>query len=126
MAILILCYTGMLPSKLLGVRIEEHMHTGYFQTGSKTEAGRNRIIPIAEIIKSLLTALQNGRAEGPLIAAPAGGEWRVDNWRKRAFRPAMERLGITGATSYTGQQHLRRHSEAPERRPGNHYGNYGT
>lgn len=103
MAILVLCYTGMRPGELLGVRIEKHMHSSYFQTGSKTEAGRNRIIPIAEIIKPLLTALQNGRAAGPLIAAPAGGEWRLDNWRKRAFRPAMNRLGITGATPYTGR-----------------------
>ena len=103
MSILILCYTGMRPGELLGVKIEEHLYPGYFCTGSKTEAGRHRIIPIADIISPLIEKLQNGRTAGPLVAAPAGGHWRVDNWRKRVFHPVMERLGITGATPYTGR-----------------------
>lgn len=102
-SILVMCYTGMRPGELLGIRIEEHIKPGYFLTGSKTDAGRNRIIPIAELIRPLVDRLAAGREEGPLVATPTGINWRVDNWRKRVFNRVMEQLGITGATPYTGR-----------------------
>ena len=61
-AILIQCYTGMRPNELCEVRKSDiHFEQGYIQTGSKTRAGKNRVIPIIEKIKEIVEeALQNG------------------------------------------------------------------
>lgn len=105
MAVLILCYTGMRPGELLGMRIEQHLHlsddTPHIQTGSKTDAGRNRIIPIAPLILPFIHTLAAYRITGPLIATPNGKAFNLANWRNRCFKPLMERLGITGRTPYT-------------------------
>lgn len=105
MVVQTLNYTGMRPNELLQVDIETHLHvTGqhwYFKTGSKTEAGQNRIIPIPPVIRPLITALVDGRTSGPLVSSPAGKHYRLDNWRPRNFIPLMARLGLEGYTPYS-------------------------
>lgn len=105
MAVILLCYTGMRPNELLGARIEEHLRQRkewtYIQTGSKTEAGRNRIIPVPSAALAFLRKLQGGRDFGPLIPTPTGLQWREENWRKRKFYPLMQALKIEGAVPYT-------------------------
>jgi len=59
-AVLILNYTGMRPGELLSLEISTHIHLHgqerYFKTGSKTDARKNRIIPLPEYYqKSLMT-----------------------------------------------------------------------
>lgn len=103
--VILYCYTGMRPSELLGVEIGTHLHKSsfgyYFQTGSKTEAGMNRIIPLPDIVQEFLLLLQAGRDSGPLIATPTGKSWRQDNWRSRVFNPLMKEIGEEWATPYT-------------------------
>ena len=103
--VLILIYTGMRPSELLGVSIEEHLHINgerwYIQTGSKTKAGRNRIIPIPCVLQSVIRFMMSERAEGPLVAAEQGGFLRLDNWRPRNFNPLMKRLALGGYVPYS-------------------------
>ena len=103
--VLVLMYTGMRPSELLSVDIAQHLHMGgpywYIQHGSKTDAGRNRIIPIPKILHPVIEQLVDGRTSGPLIAAEQGGFWRLDNWRPRHFNPLMDRLGFEGHTPYS-------------------------
>lgn len=103
--VLILIYTGMRPSELLGMTIGEHLNIGgerwYIQTGSKTKAGRNRIIPIPFVLRPVIQYMVAGRREGPLIAAEQGGFLRLDNWRPRNFNPLMERLGLKGFVPYS-------------------------
>lgn len=67
----------------------------------KTEAGKNRIIPIPIILNNLLDTLIAGRAEGPLIAAEKGGFFRLDNWRPRHFNALMESLKLDGFVPYS-------------------------
>lgn len=104
-AVLVLCYTGMRPGELLGVDIDKHLFicdTGrYFQTGSKTEAGRNRIIPIPKILEPVIDFLCAGRDSGVFVRTPEGKRWRLDNWRKRAFGPVADAIGAPWATPYT-------------------------
>jgi integrase len=46
--VLLLCYTGMRLGEVLGAKTEGlNLKEGYFITGSKTKAGKNRIITIA-------------------------------------------------------------------------------
>ena len=107
MAVLLLCYTGMRPGEMLGLRIEVHLHKAdsywYFFTGSKTEAGRDRIIPIPSIIFQIVLALIDNRTEGPLIAAQKGGHYRPDNWRPRCFNTLMAELEINNRVPYSGR-----------------------
>lgn len=105
MTVLVLIYTGMRPGELLSTDIAQHLHTKghfcYIQHGSKSAAGRNRIIPIPKILHPIIEQLVDGRTSGPLIAAEQGGFWRVDNWRSRRFRPLMSRLSLQGFTPYS-------------------------
>ena len=104
-AVLILIYTGMRPGELLSAAIETHLHTEgeywYLQTGSKTKAGKNRIIPIPNILRPVIEKTMANRNTGPLIAAEQGGFWRPDNWRPRQFNPLMARLGLEGHVPYS-------------------------
>lgn len=53
--ILILCYTGMRYGELLKMRTEDvHLYDRYMIGGSKTDAGKNRIIPIHHRIVPLI------------------------------------------------------------------------
>lgn len=105
MTILVLIYTGMRPGELLSIDIAMHLHIGgqhwYIQHGSKTAAGRDRIIPLPKILHPIIEQLVDGRTSGPLIAAEQGGFWRLDNWRPRRFKPLIERLGIENRTVYS-------------------------
>lgn len=105
MAILILIYTGMRPAELLSVDIAVHLHKEgsyrYFQTGSKTDAGMDRIIPIPNMLHSFINILIDTRTEGPLIAAEKGGFFRLDNWRPRHFNVLMNDLNLTGYVPYS-------------------------
>ena len=83
MAVILLCYTGMRPSELLGVRIEEHI--------------RQR----PNAVLQFLHKLQSGRDFGVLIPTPTGLQWREENWRKRRFYPLMLDLQIEEAVPYT-------------------------
>ena len=50
--VLVLCYTGMRLSEMLGAMTEDYDPAeGYFVTGVKTDAGKNRIITISPKIK---------------------------------------------------------------------------
>lgn len=105
MTVLVLIYTGMRPGELLSTDIAVHLHIDgpywYIQHGSKTAAGRNRIIPLPKILHPIIAQLVDSRTSGPLIAAEQGGFWRLDNWRPRRFNPLMEHLGLEGYTPYS-------------------------
>lgn len=52
---LILCYTGLRPNELFLTRSSNiYLDENYFITGSKTKAGKNRIVPIHPKIKHLI------------------------------------------------------------------------
>jgi len=106
-AVLLLCYTGMRPGEMLSARIEKHLHIigthWYLQTGSKTDAGRNRIIPIPPIIHPIVTELIDNRPEGPIVSAEKGGHYRLDNWRPRCFNTLMKELEIKDHVPYSAR-----------------------
>ena len=50
--VLVLCYTGMRLSEMLGAMTENYnREEGYFITGVKTDAGKNRVITISPKIR---------------------------------------------------------------------------
>ena len=78
----------------------------YVVGGEKTEAGRNRIIPIRPEGKQYF-AYFAGRAKGPLFLSGCDGQKVPANFRWRDFYPLLDRLGIGRKTP-----HATRHTYA--------------
>lgn len=94
---LILVLTGMRPEELFEVKkADVDLAAGKIYTaGSKTEAGRDRTIPIAQPIAPFLLYLTLRHPDCPyLVTSPKGCRISLTNWRKRKFFPLMQELGI--------------------------------
>lgn len=90
--VLILLYTGMRISELLGIKTENiNLGGGYMIGGLKTEAGKNRIIPIHADIMPLVKA-QFSKDKKYLFTAARGGKIYYGDFRTNIFAPLMEKL----------------------------------
>ena len=90
--VLILIYTGMRESELVNMQTANiHMDDGYMIGGSKTDAGKNRIIPIHHKILPLIRAMYN-----PDCATLTDNTSR-QLFEKR-FAACMRRLGLSHRT----------------------------
>ena len=96
--ILILIYTGLRPSELLNMRITNvDLERGFLRGGSKTEAGKNRIIPISSKIENYVAYFYdkssiNGRKY--LITNTKGYRMDLSNFRNRYFYRTLTDIGI--------------------------------
>lgn len=98
---IILCATGCRPGELFSARLED-CHNGYFIGGSKTEAGKRRIIAVAHFglaayNKLLLAARAAG---GTTLADGYDGNRTVNNFTRRDFAPLMKEIGQPDFTPY--------------------------
>lgn len=60
--VLLLCYTGMRLSEMLGAMTEDYdSDEGYFITGIKTDAGKNRVITISPKIRPFFAEFAKGK-----------------------------------------------------------------
>lgn len=90
--VIILLYTGMRISELLGIKIKDiNLDGGYMVGGVKTEAGKNRIIPIHAEIMPLVKA-QFSENKKYLFPAKRGGKLSYREFRKNFFIPLMDQL----------------------------------
>lgn len=90
--VLILLYTGMRISELLEMEnINVNIDGGYMIGGIKTDAGKNRIIPIHAEIMPLVKA-QFSEGKKYLFSAKLGGRWSYSNFRTLFFAPFMKKL----------------------------------
>lgn len=97
---LMLCYTGFRVSEFLQLtRFSYHPEDGgYLQGGLKTEAGKNRIVPIHPKIKPYLSAwLEKG---GDTIICSNSGKSILPISYREYFHPVAERLGVPDATPH--------------------------
>ena len=61
---MILLYTGLRPSELAQIRTADvKLNERYMRGGMKTKAGKNRMIPLAEKIVTLIEFLYNSANE---------------------------------------------------------------
>lgn len=98
---LILIATGARPNELFSVPLI-NCHENYFIGGSKTEAGRNRVIPISPVGLAAYTALREKAIAKKcqyLIDAYEGNH-TVSNYTKREFKALMDEIGCKGMTTY--------------------------
>lgn len=86
--VLINIYTGLRPIELLKI---SEIHDDYFITGSKTEAGRNRVIPLNNKIKEIFhSTIKSG------ILSKIPNEDNLYRCEKREFK----KLGLGSHTPY--------------------------
>ena len=85
--VLIMIYTGMRPSELLGIKTENiHLSEKYIVGGVKTKAGKDRVIPISNKIMSLVLKRYN-----------SNNKFLIDmsyQVYKRRFSELMQRLNM--------------------------------
>jgi integrase len=105
-AVLIMIYTGFRIGEIVTLKKSDiHLDEGYMIGGEKTEAGRNRIVPIppgipeiSDFISAQLRRTEKGRLY----------HMSVQHFRDSVFYPALETAGIT--EKYT--PHSTRHTFA--------------
>lgn len=103
--VLMLIYTGMRISELFELPLAA-WHKTYVVGGEKTEAGRNRIIPIRPEGRRYFSELAEN-ADGPLLISGYRGQRVAANFRKRDYYPLLDRLKIPKKTP-----HATRHTYA--------------
>lgn len=107
--VLMLIYTGMRIGELFSLPLEDY-HETYVVGGKKTEAGRNRVIPIRPEGRGYFAYFAN-QADGPLLLSGYTGDKVAENFRKRNYYPLLDRIGIERKTP-----HATRHTYASRAR----------
>lgn len=97
--ILMMIYTGMRIGELFNLPMSAY-HENYVIGGEKTEAGKNRIIPIRkEGQKHFRYFAERAKADSQLISAYSGSK-DISNFRKRDYYPLLKKLGIPKKTPH--------------------------
>ena len=106
--ILAMCYTGFRPSEFLALKKESFDADRWtLRGGAKTEAGKNRIVPIHPLIRPIIAKQMLAPGEY-LFSIHRDKPTTLDNFRQACFYPALEALGI---------QTVPKPREKPERTP---------
>ena len=94
--VLILIFTGARPEELFEVRkTNVSLDECYiFFSGSKTEAGKNRLVPLVTQIVPYVSWFYHTSEIEYLISSQKGCRMDLHNWRKRCFYPLMRKLEI--------------------------------
>lgn len=93
--ILVLIYSGMRIDELLCLtKADIHLKDRYIVGGEKTEAGRDRIIPIHNKVYGYVKNWYKDSSSIYLLPNEKGGKMNKDNFRKRNFYPLLVDLGI--------------------------------
>lgn len=107
--VLMLIHTGMRIGELFSLPLAD-WHETYLIGGEKTEAGRNRVIPICPEGRQHF-AYFAAQATGTLLLSGYTGQHLLDNFRSRDYYPLLDRLGIPRRTP-----HATRHTYASRAR----------
>lgn len=90
-----LIYTGFRINELFDIKCNDvNLLDNYIIGGEKTDAGKERIVPINKKIRPFIESWhQNGREY--LITTELGNKIDAENFRKRNYYPLLQRLGIS-------------------------------
>lgn len=94
--VLILIYTGMRISELLTMKREDvHLQERYMVGGNKTEAGKNRSIPINKRIFSFVEKFYNEGGEYLILKRNSGktSAYSYHGFRYAIWKPLLKRFG---------------------------------
>jgi integrase len=112
--IAVLILTGMRPNEMFWLKKSDY-HGTYFIGGSKTDAGKNRLIPIPTIIQPMVKSVAERHIDF-IFCAPNGKKMDLTNFRKRCYYPALEQIGVRALPPYSCRHTfatLLKNSDAP-------------
>lgn len=90
-----MCYLGFRPSEFLSLDVKNYDRKEKTLTGgAKTEAGKNRIVPISKRLQPIIASLAKDRISGPLFCDSTGNAFSYDKFRDSFFYPALDAIGI--------------------------------
>ena len=95
--VLIQCYTGLRPDELCNIELENiNLKENYLIAGSKTEAGKNRVVPIHKKIKPLIKkemefSIEHDKTK--LLTNAVGTETKYNSYRDR-FNEILNNLKL--------------------------------
>ena len=92
--ILIMIYTGLRIGELLDIKIENvHLDKRYMVGGMKTEAGKNRVIPINKKIEPFIKKYyEENKDKTYLITNAFGRQMQYSNYRREKWDNIMEKM----------------------------------
>lgn len=99
--VLMLIYTGMRIGELFSLRAA-NVYGSYVIGGEKTEAGRNRIIPIRAEGRGYFAEFKT-RATDELLISAYTGQKTIPNFRRRDYYPLLDRLEIPRKTPHAAR-----------------------
>ena len=93
-ACLVLCYTGFRITEFCALtRFSYDPKSQTLTGGIKTDAGRDRTVPIHPKIQPIISAWYS-RSSGPLFPRPDGKPHNKDTFLRNIWRPCMTALGL--------------------------------
>ena len=93
-AVYALCYLGFRVSEFCSLTRFSYDPVNHTLTGGmKTEAGRDRVVPIHPKIRSIVARWAQATS-GTLYPTPSGKPYDKDSFRKKVWNPVMENLGL--------------------------------
>lgn len=114
--ILMLIDTGMRIGELFSLALSDY-HGTYVIGGEKTEAGRNRVIPIRPEGRTYFQYFAS-LADGDTLLSGYAGQRTPNNFRRRDYYPLLDKLGIARksphATRHTYASRARKAGMPPE------------
>ena len=99
--VLMLIYTGMRIGELFSLEVVD-CHGSYVVGGEKTDAGRNRVIPIRPEGREYFSYFQT-HASGSTLLSGYVGQKTVANFRRRDYYPLLDRLRIPRITPHAAR-----------------------
>lgn len=106
--VLVLCYTGMRLSEMLGALTRDYVPAdGYFVTGIKTDAGKNRVITISPKIRPFFAEFGKG--------IHLFTELSAKKFRSEIYYPALQEIGLDPLNedgTHINTPHICRHTFA--------------
>ena len=97
--ILMLIYTGMRIGELFNMTTD-NVHKTYCIGGSKSIAGKNRVIPIVDIVRPHFEYFLNIATDESLLSGYEGNH-DIKNFRERDYYPLLNSIGIKGKSPHS-------------------------
>lgn len=105
------CYLGFRPSAFLGLQVQDYNDEGrYFVGGTKTDAGKNRIVTVSPKIQQLIDGFI-AQANGGYIFGLQGKRLNIQTYRAK-FYEVLATLKIQVLDDHTLTPHCCRHTFA--------------
>ena len=101
--VLCLIFSGYRPNELFSITKDKvFLEEKYLISGSKTTAGKNRIVPISECILPYISELFKesfifSNNSPYLFQSSKGNKINLKHWRERRFYPLMQELSINNS-----------------------------